>query len=310
MEKQTLIPDPEKKLNIIRRYLHILALLQNNKDPMDWNGSTLANALSLDEHPGKPLSDKAIRDYINDHLKGELELPIDMEKGARRIELSEPIENSLLDRIISIYSLFVVSDTSRDDVLRSFIKKHPLDCLWILARIYFAKLEKKRIEFDYTSNSGYRLTKCLANPYHLVIRNNNLYLVARLVNKDEPWLFIVSRLENLKVIDQHFNEQIPPIEEIFKDTLGSFIGEKYNVKIRFDKDLRIVMEQILGVLEPDIREVEGTDCCTAAFTVSDDQYLCKQLFLYGNKVEILEPKELRDLMINMLKQSMNNYLND
>ena len=307
MDKQTLIPDPEKKLNIIRRYLHILALLQNNKDPMDWNGSTLANALSLDEQPGKPLSDKAIRDYINDHLKGELELPIDIEKGARRIELSEPIKESLLDRIISIYSLFVVSDTSREDVLKGFVKKHPLDCLWLLARIYFAKLEQKRIEFDYTSNSGYRLTKCLANPYHLVIRNNNLYMVARLVNKNEPWLFIVARLDNLKAIDQHFDDEIPPIEEIFKDTLGSFIGEKYNVKIRFDKDLRIVMEQILGVLEPEIKDIESEDCCIASFSITDDQYLCKQLFLYGKKVEILEPEELRKLMINMLKESVGVY---
>lgn len=302
-----LIPDPEKKLNIIRRYLHILALLQSNKDPMDWNGSTLANVLSLDEQPGRPLSDKAIRDYVNDHLKGELDLPIDMEKGARRIELSAPIGDSMLERIVSIYSLFVVSDSSRDDVLKSFIKKHPLDCLWILARIYFAKLEQKRIEFDYTTNTGYRLTKCLADPYHLVIRNNNLYIVARLVNKDEPWLFIAARIENLHVTDHRFDGKIPSLEEIFKDTLGSFIGRKYNVKLRFDRDLRIVMEYILEVLEPDIREVEGQDCCIASFTVTDDQYLCKQLFLYGNKVEILEPRELRDMMVCMLKESMAVY---
>jgi predicted DNA-binding transcriptional regulator YafY len=36
-------------------------------------------------------------------------------------------------------------------------------------------------------------------------------------------------------------------------------------------------------------------------------YLCKQLFMYGVKVEILEPKELRDLMIDMLKKSLSVY---
>ena len=40
MEKVRIFPDPEKKLAIIKRYLHILALLQNNKDPIDWNGTT------------------------------------------------------------------------------------------------------------------------------------------------------------------------------------------------------------------------------------------------------------------------------
>jgi hypothetical protein len=306
MEKQVLIPDPEKKLNIIRRYLHILALLQNNRDPVDWNGSTLAGMLSLDEMD-RPLSDKAIRDYINDHLRGELDLPIDMEKGGRRIELSGPIGEEMLGRIAGIYSLFVVSDTSRDDVLKNFIQKHPLDCLWMLGRIYFAKLEQKRIEFDYTTNSGYRLTSCLANPYHMVIRNNNLYLVARLADKKEPWLFIAGRIENLKVTDRRFDEDVPSAGDIFKDALGSFLGEKYRVTLRFEKGLRMVMEQMLGVLEPDIREIAGTDSCTASFTVSDDRYLCKQLFLYGGRVEVLEPKEMRDLMVEMLRDCMSVY---
>lgn len=306
MKKQIIIPDPEDKLNIIRRYLHILALLQVNEKDIKWNGQTLSEILWADEQ-GEGPSDKAIRDYINKHLKKELELPVDIRKGSREISLSGPIESAMLERIAGIYSLFVVSDTSRDDVLKSFIKNHPDDCLWLLARIYFAKLRKKRIKFDYTANSGYQIKECLANPYYMVIRNNNLYLVARIPGKAEPWLFIANRIENLKVTDQEFDEEIPPLDIIFKDTLGSFLGEKYRVTLRFDKDIRIVMEQILGILEPEITPINDGNQFEARFSISDDRYLCKQLFLYGNKVEILEPKELRDLMVEMLKESMGVY---
>jgi hypothetical protein len=305
MEKQAMFPDPEKKLNIIRRYLHILALLQNNKDPMDWNGSTLANILTLDE-ADRPLTDKTIRDYIKDNLMGELELPIDMEKGGRRIELAQPLADSILERVINIYSLFVVTDSSRDVILHNFIQRHPYDCLWLLGRIYFAALDRKRIEFDYITNSGQRIHNLL-NPYHLVFRNNNLYLVGRLPDRDRAWIFIANRMENLKVTDQRFDDTVPPVDEIFQDTLGSFIGEKYHMKIRFDRDLLPVMEQILGILEPEITEDDGGEHYQASFTVSDDRYLCKQLFLYGGRVEILEPKEMRDLMIKMLRESMGVY---
>ena len=54
-------PKPDTQLNVLRRYLHVLALLQNNKDPEDWNGSTLADIISKEE-AGDPLTDKNVRD--------------------------------------------------------------------------------------------------------------------------------------------------------------------------------------------------------------------------------------------------------
>ena len=306
MESNVIIPDPEKKLNIAKRYLHILALLQNNKDPVDWNGTTLANVLSLDENK-TTLSDKSIRDYINKNLIEEFGLNIDIDKGARRIELGEEINDDMLEKIITVYSSFVVTDSTKDVVLKNLIKKHPTTCLWILAKIYFATIEKKRIEFDYTTNTGYKIHKCLLNPYHMVFRNNNLYLVGKNVAQDNEWMLIINKMENLKVTDQFFDDDIPSPEEIFKDTLGSFIGKKHNVKIRFKKNILEIMEQVLSILEPEVKELDGGNEFEADFTVSDDKYLCKQLFLYGGDVEILEPKELRETMISMLTESVSVY---
>jgi len=67
------------------------------------------------------------------------------------------------------------------------------------------------------------------------------------------------------------------------------------------------MEQFLGILEPEIITLNDGEQYEARFTVSDDLYLCKQLFMYGKNVEVLEPKELRELMISMLNESIKVY---
>ena len=56
----------------------------------------------------------------------------------------------------------------------------------------------------------------------------------------------------------------------------------------------------------DIRK-DGEEHYLASFTVSDDMFLCKQLFMYGRDVEIVAPPELRKTMVRMLKESRSVY---
>jgi len=300
------IPDPEKTINVLKRYLHILALLQNNKDPRDWNGTTLADVLSLDEEFDKQLSDKNVRDYIQKNLRDELGIDIGMKKGERRIELASTLEGEVLERIAGVYSSFVIEDSTRNVILKNFIKNHPRDCLWIMARIYFASLERRKVSFDYRADRD-RVIKNTAHPYHLVFRNNNLYLVCWVAATERMYPLIVGRIENLKVLDEFFIEDPPSVDVIFSDSLGSFIGKTYNVKIRFTEKVYPRIEQILSILEPKITEITGERKYEASFSVSDDYYLCKQLFLYGKEVEIIGPPEIRDLMVRMLEESLGVY---
>jgi len=302
----TTFPKPETQLNVLRRYLHVLALLQNNKDPEDWNGSSLANVISKEES-GDPLTDKNVRDYIRKNLEEELGLEIDKKRGSRRTLLAEPPEGKLLRRIASVYADFVVTDTTRELVLERLIQKHPYDCLWMLARIHFAVVERKKIGFKYIPNTARTAFSYTVHPYHMVFRNNNLYLAALNEYNGILSLFIVNKIDNLTVIDESFNEEIPAVSDIFADSLGSFIGKRYNVRIRFTRNVLSMIEQVISILEPDITEIEKDAIYEARFTSADDLYLCKQLFLYGKDVEILEPKELRDTMIRMLEETLAAY---
>ncbi len=303
MDKE--FPKPETQLNVLRRYLHVLSLLQN-KDDKSWNATKLADLLSREES-GDPLTNKTIRDYIHKNLEEELGISIKKKKGGRRTELVDNISPDLLKRIASIYSSFVISDTTKDIVLERLIIKHPNDCLWILSRIHFAIVERNKIRFEYMPNTVRKAKKYTVHPYHLVFRNNNLYLVAKNEANGILSLFILNKIDKLTVSNDFYTENIPELNDIFADTLGSFIGKRYNIRIRFTRKVLPMIDQVISILEPKITEIEKDELYEACFSTTDDLYICKQLFLYGKDVEILEPPEMREIMINMLRQSMSVY---
>ena len=304
-DKRADFPRPDTQLNVLRRYLHVLALLQVQEDGQNWNASTLADILSVDE-PGDVLEAKSIRDYINDYLVNELGLDIEKKPGGRKTGLAVPIEKDLLMRLAMVYANFVAVDSSREIILTKLAQAHPHDALWLLGRIYLATRERRRITFDYTTNSNAEIHGCAVHPYHLVFRNNNLYLAALSEYSGKIQLFIVNRITGLEVTGSSFPEEIPAVGDIFRDTLGSFIGRKYNVVIRFSEEARIQLEQILSILEPEISEDER-GWLRASFTSSDETFLCKLLIPFGSSVEILEPITLREKMLDMLRQSLSVY---
>jgi len=172
-------PNPDGKINVLKRYLHILALLQYipENEIETWNANKLANLLSEDEEQ-KPLEDSQIRKYIKDHIENELGIDIDKTQGKPSMSLAEDIDSETQLKLARIYSSFVVKDTTRDIILKKFIDAMPDKALWTLARIYFAVIEKRMIQFNYTTNAGHEITDWKLCPYYLIIRNNNLYLVA------------------------------------------------------------------------------------------------------------------------------------
>ena len=302
---QISFPNPETRLAVIKRSLHVLALLQNNHDPVDWNANTLADLLSLDEH-GNPLSDKTVRDYINEYLIKEFNIGIEKQKGGRRTELQDPIPEDSLLQILNVYSSFVVNDSTREIILKKLISKHPYEAMWILGRLYFAALARKKISFDYTTNKNSIINGCVTHPYHLVFRNNNLYLMALSEYSGKTQLYIVNKIENLKVLNDRFPEVPATVEKFFNDTLGSFIGTPQHVTIRYTKKISGMIDQMLFSLEPDITEINES-MIEASFVITDEAFLCKQLFVFGRDAEIIEPASLRTQMRAMLEETLTMY---
>ncbi len=306
---------PQTQLNIIRRYLHILALLQHEPDeecPDRWNCSSLADLLSMDETPDEILGKDHIKNYINKYIEEQLEIDIDREKGKRYMEIAQDIDQDLLLSIAKLYSNFVIKDTTREELIARFMESNPRNALWILGRIYFAVIEKRRISITYTSNSGQIKTGWEICPYYFIFKGTNLYLAALDPATGNTLSLIADRIRDIRIHGRDMSKEweVPPSEEIYRHSLTAFnsvSNETVNIKLKYTSSVSNSVEDTLSTLKPEI--VHEGDYFTASFKIADYLYLCKQLVSYGKDVEILEPESMRNTMINMLQESLSVYRN-
>ncbi len=300
------IPNPKTQLNVIKRYLHIIALLQNDKDTQDWNAGIIADYLSFDENESEIITDKVVRDYIYDKLEKELEIQIDRTQGGRKLSIAEDIDEETLFKLLNAYSSFVVHDLQKEQLLKVLMVKKPKETLWILARIYFAVKMKKRIKIDYT-NAENKDNSFELNPYFMTIRDNGLYLVGKRIKYNVTRSFVINRISKIEILDTMFEESIPEPSEVFKNSYGaSFNSESIiNLTIRYKQNVRNRIEDSIMWLEPEIQE--NNEWVQAAFDVSDIKTVCKQLFVLGADAEIVAPEKVRVLMQEMLKESLKLY---
>lgn len=303
MQKREFKLNPKHALGIIRRYLHVLALLQNNKDPQDWNSNTLADIISYETD--KPVDDKVIRGDIDKYLENDLGLSISSKRGARRSELSSEMDNDTLLTLLMTYTDFVMEDSSRMRALKSIIESKKDICLWLFARIHFAKMKRNKINFDYTTNSNRRIN-ITVHPYHIVCRENKIYLVGMRDSDNTVGPYILARVENLKVLDAEFGESVPDIHEIFKHSLSGFLwNEATEMTIRYKAHRENYMRNEFSSLDPEVK-TDG-EWNEMTFMVFDPEAVCRQLFFYGADVVITAPEDIRIWMIDSLKQSLSMY---
>ncbi len=298
------IPNPATRLNVINRFLHVLALLHNDNE--EWNATSLAEIITLDEMENV-VSDKSIRDSIK-YIREELDIDINTIKGSKRTLLEEELEDEMLQRVATVYASFIVRDTAREEVLKNFLSRHQHIGLWILARLHFACLERQMIKIDYVSNRGHVNKGWEVYPLHMVFRTGNLYLVIQVPGEPRPRLLIVNKIENLQMCDEKYEGEVPTLEELFKDSLSGYLTDPAQVKevtISYDRSIHSRLEQFLASLEPEYTD-EG-ERCRAVFTSADDLSLCKQFLLFGDKLEILSPPELRETMTSLLKKALSVY---
>ncbi len=305
-------PNPEGKINVLKRYLHILALLQyipeNNET---WNAGSLADLLSKDETRDAGIQDSSVTKYINNQLVKELEIVVDKSRGLHVISIAEDLEVETQLKIASVYAGFVIKDRSRDIALKSFIEAMPGRALWLLARVYFAVIENRMLQINYTGSNGRERKEWKLFPCYFFLSDFRLYLAAYDPAEDLRFTLLAERIENLIVSEKANvrNFKISPVEQLYRNSLSAFLSPAgpVQMKIRYKKFISSDIKNILNpLITKSFYSVDDT-WDEADFIIDDYGYLCKQLFMYGSNVVILSPPHVRETMIDMLKKSMSMY---
>lgn len=168
-----------------------------------------------------------------------------------------------------------------------------------LGPLFSAVVDKQPVEFDYVASGGARSSRRV-EPYSLVHRRGNWYLVGRDVDRAAVRSFKVSRVRP-PIRRGSGSYRVPPEFDLEAHVgaepweIGQ--GDHITARIRFDRRLRWWPEQNM----PNLESREGPDgSLEVSMQVSQLDALIQWVLGFGTAVEIVEPQEARAALVDHL----------
>lgn len=147
--------------------------------------------------------------------------------------------------------------------------------------------EQKIIEFVYYSNNN--LTARKVEPYVIVFKDSSWYLYAYCLLRQDFRLFKLRRMSELNIMDTSFEAKKSSIDHLKWD--GEIDRSSSPIVAVFDKSMRHPLNDIFGMGNYEIL-ADGRLKVTFQMGISD--WLYGFILGFGNRIEIVEPIELRD----------------
>ena len=149
------------------------------------------------------------------------------------------------------------------------------------------------ISFDYTDSAG-RLNRRITEPLALNYRWYAWYLLAYCTYKNDYRFFKLNRISNLTVTDETMTHQHDNIPGLLEHQWRSDTRRIYDIKLLCKAEARIsVTEYLKGKV---IEEHENGDCIMEIHGIENERMWFSLLLGFGDKVQVLEPTEIIDML--------------
>ncbi len=175
-----------------------------------------------------------------------------------------------------------------------------------------AMQQNKELMIDYQPFNGNRVTLYI-QPYAMKVYHQRWYIVGYLKNQEGIRNIALDRTLNMELTTETFRYPSDfDAEEYYSNTVGIFVNDKIKPKKVIVRAYGIHVEYMRSLpLHHTQEEIEGKHK-----QYSDFQYclcitpeLISQLLAMGEKIEVLEPVELRKEIKNRLLNSLSHYNN-
>ncbi|MGV6862161.1 MAG: helix-turn-helix transcriptional regulator [Putridiphycobacter sp.] len=165
-----------------------------------------------------------------------------------------------------------------------------------LAPILTAIKEKKLIAFDYTSFATEKTKSRKVLPLLLKEYRNRWYVISFSLNKSKIITFGLERISNFVSTEEFYLEEINFNPDLyFKHAIGitSFEDKPQKIIFKLDKiGSKYIESQPIHASQKLIKSGKKRNTFQVKVLISEE---LKRLFLsYGNQLEVIEPKSLRD----------------
>ena len=160
-----------------------------------------------------------------------------------------------------------------------------------------AIINKNIIRFTYFS-SNEKETSREVKPIRLLFKGWDWYVYTFCLLRNEFRYFKLSRIRDLKILDENFEDSYEDVVLIkkmeYKDT--------FHVKLKFDRKVAFRVYDEMG----DIKEDEKGNLY-AEIELPNDYNLYNYIFSFGESVEVLEPIEIRNNIRDMINKMSRIY---
>lgn len=181
----------------------------------------------------------------------------------------------------------------------------------MMSKINYAMSKGRSLDISYYSPTKNSSAKGRIDPYNIVLREGNWYIIAYSYLKNEVKLINLSRVKSLEVTEDIF---IKPKDFLLGDFLeknwGLFRGKDNHIKIKFSKK---VAEFIKDNKWHPHQNIENQEDGGIILNIYLNEFCeIKQWILgFGAEAEVLEPEELRkEIADDIMKLYMNYKIKD
>lgn len=177
----------------------------------------------------------------------------------------------------------------------------------IFSLVYEASMAKKQVRLKYYSIERKKITERIVDPYAFKLCFGIWYLIGYCHLRRQIRTFRVDRIRYAEVLPSSFTVREGfDVEEFFTSSWAIAKGQRFKVKLKFAPGIAdFVSECIWHPSQKLKKNSNGT--LTAEFEVEGLSEIKIWILGFGQSVEVLEPKELRDDIKNTAIKIYKNY---
>ena len=158
----------------------------------------------------------------------------------------------------------------------------------------------RKLEFVYYAPKG-ESVRCI-EPYYLIFHWSSWYVWAWCTKRRDFRLFKLNRMEQVKISEQEFSRRQVPMPDLSNESI--FPGG-IKVKALFEKECKWRLVEEFG---PECFSVHQDGRLLFHADYTDKENLITWLLSFREKVELLEPEEIREELLNIAKKMQKLYL--
>lgn len=162
-----------------------------------------------------------------------------------------------------------------------------------------AIINKNQIEFTYYNSNGNK-SKRIVEPLQIWFKDKSWYLISYCRNKQDYRIFKIARIKEMKILEEHFERELPKEKK----------EEKYKFKsILLELEISIEMAyRVYDEFENEEIIKKEDDNFIVKVEYPDNEWVYGYILSFGEYIKVLSPERAKRVIKDKLEKTLKKYL--